>query len=97
MSNRDKWFNRIAMVITLVLVIIALWVMTASAATTDCPAGTYDAGGFCKNEPTGCPYGDSIPMDSPKCAPPVETPEPSFTPPTENDIAPVAAEESWGK
>ena len=38
----------------------------------NCPAGTYDAGGFCKNEPTGCPFGDSIPLDSPKCAPPAD-------------------------
>lgn len=29
-----------------------------------CPSGSYDAGGFCKQEPTGCPYGDSIPMDN---------------------------------
>ena len=40
-----------------------------------CPAGTYEIGRegnypICKNEPTGCPYGDSIPVDSPKCAPP---------------------------
>lgn len=34
-----------------------------------CPAGSYDIGitkdgdPICKLEPTGCPYGDSIPMD----------------------------------
>lgn len=36
-----------------------------------CPAGSYPIGdGNCKNEPTGCPWGDSIPKDSEKCAPP---------------------------
>lgn len=37
-----------------------------------CSSGSYDAGGFCKAEPTGCPYGDSIPVDSPKCVAPVD-------------------------
>lgn len=44
-----------------------------------CPAGTYNIGEknspLCKKEPTGCPYGDSIPLDSPKCAPPIEQQE----------------------
>lgn len=37
--------------------------------TSECPAGSYDIGiskdgqPICKLEPTGCPYGDSIPMD----------------------------------
>lgn len=54
------------------------YVPTADAMTIQsCPAGSYeigrkDPGGepICKLEPTGCPYGDSIPLDSPKCAPP---------------------------
>ena len=61
----------------------------------DCPAGSYNAGGFCKNEPTGCPYGDSIPVDSPKCvAPPVleQTPIP-VTPVIDTPIV----TEVWGK
>lgn len=42
-----------------------------------CPSGSYRIGGtdqqpVCKSEPTGCPYGDSIPLDSPKCAPSAE-------------------------
>lgn len=43
-----------------------------------CPVGTYDIGRdaagspVCKSEPSGCPYGDSIPLDSPKCTPPVD-------------------------
>lgn len=37
----------------------------------DCPKGWYLIDEMnCKMEPTGCPYGDSIPLDSPKCAPP---------------------------
>lgn len=47
---------------------------TVQPAPKTCPAGTYNIGTInepvCKNEPTGCPYGDSIPVDSPKCAPP---------------------------
>ena len=41
-----------------------------------CPAGSYeidrkdDGSPLCRLEPTGCPYGDSIPLDSPHCAPP---------------------------
>lgn len=61
----------------------------------ECPAGTtlvdYENGDkqkpICKGEPTGCPYGDSIPLDSPKCVPPTEventTPTPVETPETE--------------
>lgn len=30
----------------------------------NCPAGSYDAGDFCKKEPTGCPYGDSLDKDT---------------------------------
>lgn len=48
---------------------------TTAPAPKQCPAGSYRIGGtdsepVCKAEPTGCPYGDSIPVDSPKCAPP---------------------------
>jgi hypothetical protein len=47
---------------------------TVQPTPKSCPAGTYNIGTtnepVCKNEPTGCPYGDSIPVDSPKCAPP---------------------------
>ena len=44
-----------------------------------CPEGSYEIGRkeedgepICKLEPTGCPYGDSIPVDSPKCVAPSE-------------------------
>jgi len=35
---------------------------------------TYAEQGFIP-EPTGCAYGDRIPVDSDKCQPPVETPK----------------------
>lgn len=53
-----------------------------------CPAGSYEIGRkepdgepICKLEPTGCPYGDSIPMDmcdkfAPQPEEPVVVPEP---------------------
>jgi len=37
---------------------------------------------FVPHTPTGCPYGDSIPLDSPKCAPPPEIQEPTPRPVT---------------
>lgn len=40
---------------------------------------------ICKGPPTGCPYGDSIPLDSPKCAPPVEVENTTPTPVTTED------------
>lgn len=61
----------------------------------DCPAGTYVIGyedeefqkPICKGEPTGCPYGENTPIDSPKCAPPVtEIPEPVVEPTTEEFV-----------
>ena len=46
-------------------------VYPARAEETVCPSGSYSIDdGVCKQEPTGCPYGDSILLDSPKCAPP---------------------------
>lgn len=44
----------------------------AQQTTQTCPAGSYDIGiskdgsPICKLEPTGCPYGDSIPL-GPDC------------------------------
>jgi hypothetical protein len=50
--------------------------MIASAVADTCPTGSYSIGSaqdgshqVCKAQPTGCAYGDSIPVDSPKCAP----------------------------
>lgn len=35
---------------------------------------------ICKLDPTGCPYGDSIPLDSPKCVAPNEVENTTSTP-----------------
>lgn len=49
-------------------------VSTPQTAKASCPDGTYnintEADPVCKQQPTGCPYADSIPVDSPKCVPP---------------------------
>lgn len=44
---------------------------------------------YVPHTPTGCPYGDSIPLDSPKCAPPANQ---TTTPP-----ATVNPNQCWGK
>lgn len=70
----------------------------ADEPTATCPAGSYEIGRkeqggdpICKLEPTGCPYGDSIPLDSPKCAPP-ENPEQAYAPwQPEQQTTPVPA------
>lgn len=59
----------------------------------ECPAGTTIAGykdeqlqePICKGEPTGCPYGDSIPVDSPKCVPPSDVENTTPTPVKEDE------------
>ena len=58
----------------LIAALLFVAVMTARVGSSEpqpstCPAGSYDIGiskdgsPICKLEPTGCPYGDSIPMD----------------------------------
>lgn len=60
----------------------------ASQQSSECPAGSYNIGEsktnepLCKLEPTGCPYGDSIPMDmcdkfAPQPEQPAEQPKPA--------------------
>lgn len=59
------------------------YVPTAEAAVQQtCPAGSYEIGRkepggdpICKLEPTGCPYGDSIPL-GPDCDKHAPQPEP---------------------
>lgn len=57
----------------------ALQEQNNQAAVAQCPDGQTLQGfddsnnPICRAYPTGCPYGDSIPLDSPKCAP--TTPE----------------------
>jgi len=63
----------------------------AQATAITCPTGQYNAGDFCRVIPTGCPYGDSIPVDSPKCVP---SPEDKIK--QEGVIAPIQTE-TWGK
>lgn len=49
----------------------------APACSKSCPSTSYEIGRdqngapICHAQPTGCPYGDAIPLDSPKCQPPV--------------------------
>lgn len=62
------------MLFILTVVLLAISLMRYTFAEIDiCPDGSYsiDMGELvCKIEPTGCPYGDSIPLDSPKCVAP---------------------------
>lgn len=55
------------------ILVLAFFAATAIAQNQQlqCQPGEFDAGGFCKTVPTGCPYGDSVPME--KCEP--TTPE----------------------
>lgn len=56
-------------VILVVLVLFILSIGIIGAEPKKCPEGTYDIGisktdePLCKIIPTGCPYGDSIPMN----------------------------------
>ena len=66
----------IGVVTALILAPIGFEPVETSKATTEekCPEGSYSIGFskdgdlVCKLEPTGCPWGDSVPMD--KCSPP---------------------------
>lgn len=51
--------KRLAILTTISLLTISHF---AGATPLQCPPTAYDAGGFCKAQPTGCPYGDSIPL-----------------------------------
>ena len=51
----------------IILFILALRTINASAYDYTCLKGQYPIGNrMCKIEPTGCPYGDSIPL-GPEC------------------------------
>lgn len=62
-----------------------LFIASNTKAQSTCPAGTYDTGisktdvPLCKIIPTGCPYGDSIPMDYCDTVKPKKTTEPVKT------------------
>ena len=70
-SQEMKKFLIIISVIVLILLVMNQFVST-NAQEAICPAGSYNIGEnrteepLCKLEPTGCPYGDSIPL-GPDC------------------------------
>lgn len=90
MSKRNKIIREALLVVILVAVTVGLGLLIIFAvgypakALEACPPGTdnigIDSEGnlICKNQPSGCPYGDNIPLDSPKCAAP---PSQTITPP----------------
>lgn len=49
---------------------------------------------YVPHTPTGCAYGDSIPVDSDKCAP---TPDIPVSQNVETEDKPVESVENWGK
>lgn len=68
--------------IAISFVLVSVFYTRVYADTINCDIGYYDAGGFCKKEPTGCQYGDSIPIDicdkftpTPQQQPIMDTPE----------------------
>lgn len=74
MAKRIVNYAAILGYVLLVLMFAGFWIYThtgnaARASELPCPAGSYSIGidengqHICKQEPTGCPYGDSIPMD----------------------------------
>lgn len=76
----------LAWVIFIALTIWAVFVIMGQAHAEEPP--------YIPHTPTGCPYGDSIPIDSPKCAPTVDIPV------SQNEWAeekPVESVENWGK
>lgn len=98
-----KW--AIHWVALMVFVLAVLFAIKANAEparpAVRCQPGTYEQGepgeGICRKEPTGCPYGDSVPNDSEHCVPP-----PANVPPaTQTDVSQnIQAEEAtgdWGK
>lgn len=46
------------------LILIGFLMMGKVMSEPVCDQGYYDAGGFCKAEPTGCVYGDSLDKDT---------------------------------
>jgi len=69
--------------ITLTLVVAILLAMTISVWAInipEAPEATQEIKEGRPQTPTGCPYGDSIPLDSPKCVAPTPEPEPEPKP-----------------
>ncbi len=60
--------------LTLIVITPILLFQVVSAQTEQCASGSYEIDRqnnkpICKSDPTGCPYGENIPLDDPKCAP----------------------------
>lgn len=102
--NKIKSFVLIATALIAALIFVAIMTARVSGGETQhstCPAGSYDIGiskdgsPICKLEPTGCPYGDSIPMDMcDKFAPQLEQ---AIEPIDVEPIAPAEPVECGGK
>lgn len=67
MNNKLTYF-----MVGFLLACAVVVIQGAKAEPTTCPSGSYEIGrddsgnAICKMEPTGCPYGDSIPL-GPEC------------------------------
>lgn len=91
----------IAVCIILILFLLAIN-SQVGATPSECPEGTYNIGisktdePLCKIIPTGCPYGDSIPMTDCDKHKPVE-PAPVSTLPTTNPVPDTELPEFEGK
>lgn len=85
--------KKIAIIVLGILILFAWANAGATNKPANCPDGFYLQGydksngnPVCSPPPTGCPYAERIPKDSPKCVPPavappvqtpaIETPEP---------------------
>ena len=99
----SKKFLLIAILIIFILLLLRhAGTIPAIATEERCPVGSYEIGSkddvqpICKLEPTGCPYGDSIPMeDCDKHAPVLENePEEQIPAPAEE---PVVYSDTQGK
>lgn len=100
----------LAVLVASILCYFSLVYMIANAMPSNCPGGSYSiginkdgSGEVCKAQPTGCAYGDSIPLDSPKCAPgevdrpPVTEPAPAAPAVAEPAVDPITFPGFTGK
>jgi hypothetical protein len=76
--------RKLLFIATLILMTLILARAITLADTVKCEPGYFDAGGFCRPEPTGCVYGDSIPLEICDKFKPVENKQqPASTPPVQ--------------
>lgn len=78
----------------LVLYVLLVLPVSTSSQGYVCPAGSYEIGvkgeGKCKRDPTGCPYGDSVPLADCKAPEQLKTG-------TWVETTPEPTQEAWGK